>query len=343
MQTHYAYTSVMTIRSAQPDDVPALVTLCKTVWVDTYAAAGLPSAWAAWVEQKFAPSNMQQQVDNALVLVAASAQGLCGVVIADSASAEIKTLYVQRHSQGHGIGRRLLAAVFAQLGPRSWLATWQGNLAAIRFYRRLGWREDGTTPFVLDGVAYQNIIFRAPEVQAESISTAQSEVQLLRLRLSDAPAYRALMLDAYASFPEAFTALPEERAHLPLTWWAKRLIEGPKPNQMVFGYFENEVLAGVAGLSFGTRPKHRHKAHIFGMYVAEAYQRKGVGEKLLTRALEAACQRSGTRIVTLTVTEGNHAALQLYQRAGFTAFGTEPMAIAHGDRFLAKVHMWKRV
>lgn len=52
----------------------------------------------------------------------------------------------------------------------------------------------------------------------------------------------------------------------------------------------------------------------------------------------AACR--GVKLVQLTVTQGNLAAQALYQRCGFVAFGLEPYAVAVGDAYLAKVHMW---
>jgi RimJ/RimL family protein N-acetyltransferase len=57
-------------------------------------------------------------------------------------------------------------------------------------------------------------------------------------------------------------------------------------------------------------------------------------------ALAAARARPGVRVVTLTVTEGNDAAVGLYARCGFRAFGTEPLAIATPAGFRSKVHMW---
>ena len=45
-------------------------------------------------------------------------------------------------------------------------------------------------------------------------------------------------------------------------------------------------------------------------------------------------------VVNLTVTEGNAAAIRLYESVGFTTFGAEPMAIATPTGFKSKVHMW---
>ena len=46
-----------------------------------------------------------------------------------------------------------------------------------------------------------------------------------RLLPPDATAYRALMLEAYAAHPDAFTSSLDERASLPLSWGQKRLAD----------------------------------------------------------------------------------------------------------------------
>lgn len=45
---------------------------------------------------------------------------------------------------------------------------------------------------------------------------------IARLTEADAPAYRALMLEAY-EVPDAFTSTPQERAAAPTSFWIGRL------------------------------------------------------------------------------------------------------------------------
>ncbi len=159
------------------------------------------------------------------------------------------------------------------------------------------------------------------------------------LGADDAPAYRALMLHAYAAVPDAFTSTAEERAALPDTWWVQRLAD-PKALSVVLGAFHDNRLVGTAALEFSERSKTQHKAHLIGMFVDEACRGLGTGTRLVEGALAVARARVGVRVVTLTVTEGNAAALALYAHCGFRAFGTEPMAIATPAGYLTKVHMY---
>ncbi len=100
---------------------------------------------------------------------------------------------------------------------------------------------------------------------------------------------------------------------------------------------------GCVALEFSTRPKTSHKAHLIGMYVLEAWRGKGLGRKLVEIALGYASLRPGTEAVTLTVTEGNAAAIALYEVAGFRSFGLKPMAMRTPAGYKAKVHMWRQL
>jgi len=164
-----------------------------------------------------------------------------------------------------------------------------------------------------------------------------------RLVPTDAAAYRVLMLEAYGLHPDAFTSSVAERAALPLSWWVARLDESPVAGQVVLGAFEGDRLVGAAGIEFERREKARHKASLFGMYVAAEARQGGFGRKLVDAALALAAARDGVRLVQLTVTEGNLAAQSLYERCGFEAFGIEPFAVALENRYVSKVHMWRAI
>lgn len=172
----------------------------------------------------------------------------------------------------------------------------------------------------------------------EASNIAPMAVQ--RLRPGHAAAYRALMLQAYADHPDAFTSAAVERAVLPLAWWEARLDPSADAGECVFAAMQGDRLLGVAGLAVEAREKTRHKATLFGMVVGTESHGHGIGRQLVMAVLAHARTRAGLRVVQLTVTEGNRAAAALYRSCGFEAFGTEPLAVRVGDRFVGKVHMW---
>jgi ribosomal protein S18 acetylase RimI-like enzyme len=118
-------------------------------------------------------------------------------------------------------------------------------------------------------------------------------------------------------------------------------IADPSGLKVAFGAFAGSSLVGTLALEFSSKPKTKHKALLIGMYVSAESRRCGTGKALLQAAIEHAQGRAGTLVLALTVTEGNSAAVKLYQAAGFEAFGTEPMAIRTSSGFKSKIHMWR--
>jgi len=165
-------------------------------------------------------------------------------------------------------------------------------------------------------------------------------MQIAQLTAADFEAYRSLMLHAYESAPDAFTSTPEERAEAPESWWIKRLAD-PTGLGVAFGAFEHGDLVGTVALELSGKPKTRHKVILIGMFVLAACRGKGMGKALVQAALQYARSDRQLTVMTLTATQDNHSAIELYKQCGFIAFGTEPMAIRTPSGYKAKVHMWQ--
>lgn len=161
---------------------------------------------------------------------------------------------------------------------------------------------------------------------------------IARLNASDAPRYRELMLEAYVLAADAFTSTAEERASEPLAWWERRIARADGLSES-FGAFEDEQLIGTVALEYSAKPKTRHAALVIGMYVRPSWRRSGAARALMQAAIAAARARPQIDVLRLTVTEGNEAAIRLYQSVGFVAWGTEPQAIRTPGGFKGKVHM----
>jgi ribosomal protein S18 acetylase RimI-like enzyme len=161
-----------------------------------------------------------------------------------------------------------------------------------------------------------------------------------RLDAKHALEYRALMLEAYDRHPQAFTSSVRERAAMPLSGWESRLTS---KLDVVLGAFEEGKLAGIVGLAFEPREKVRHKATLFGMYVSAGVRQRGLGVQLVETILAEARCHPELRLIKLTVTAGNDAALKLYLRCGFIQFGLEPMAVRVGEEYFDKIHMWREI
>ncbi len=167
-------------------------------------------------------------------------------------------------------------------------------------------------------------------------------MHVARLQPSDAKQYRELMLQAYEFATDAFTSTANERAAEPEAFWVKRIAD-PTGLSAALGAFDGQALVGTVALECSTKPKIRHKGLVIGMYTSPSVRGKGIGRALLDAIVSEARAREDLLVLTLTVTEGNEPAINLYRSVGFETFGIEPMAIRTSSGFKAKVHMALRL
>ena len=113
----------------------------------------------------------------------------------------------------------------------------------------------------------------------------------------------------------------------------------PDGEEAVYGAYAGDRLVGLAGLARETRMKNRHKATVFGMYVAPEHGGRGIGRALLAHVIDEARRPPELQQLVLTVTDGNTAAAALYADAGFRSFGIEPRAIQVDGTYYGKNHM----
>jgi ribosomal protein S18 acetylase RimI-like enzyme len=162
-------------------------------------------------------------------------------------------------------------------------------------------------------------------------------MQIRRLNPSDASAFQTLRLQALRECPSAFSSSYEEEYETPITVIAGRL--APESGRDMFGAFSGTELVGTVGFGREEALKLAHKGFIRGMYVSAPFRNQGIGRQLVSHALEHAASLSGVRQVTLTVTASNLAAIALYKKMGFTAFGLEPAALLVNGEFHDEIYM----
>jgi ribosomal protein S18 acetylase RimI-like enzyme len=146
-------------------------------------------------------------------------------------------------------------------------------------------------------------------------------MQIRALGPSDAAAFQALRLRGLQEFPGAFASSFEEEAPLALEEVAKRLEH--QDDRAVFGSYAGNLLCGVVGVQRERMAKLRHKAVLWGMYVAAEARRAGHGEALIRVALQHAWTTLRVAQVNLGAHTLNESALRLYRKVGFEVYGTE--------------------
>ncbi len=158
--------------------------------------------------------------------------------------------------------------------------------------------------------------------------------EIKQLTRADAAAFRAIRLEGIERHPAAFGTAYEEEVAQPVSHFAKTLETDP-----VFGGFDPTGLVGVAGLFTVQRAKRRHKATLWGMYVQAHARGTGLADALVSRVLDHA--RGRFEIVQLSVAATNTAALRLYERHGFTAYGTEPRSLKIDGAYHDEILMYR--
>lgn len=105
-----------------------------------------------------------------------------------------------------------------------------------------------------------------------------------------------------------------------------------KRHQTIFLAFDNKRAIGFVGISRGVFKRNQHTANI-AVAVESAYQRRGVGFKLIQAVLQWAKREAVVR-VELTVAIENEAAISLYKAHGFIIEGTKNKSFRIKDRFV---------
>jgi ribosomal protein S18 acetylase RimI-like enzyme len=147
-----------------------------------------------------------------------------------------------------------------------------------------------------------------------------NDVLIRALVKSDAPQWQRLRLEALQTHPTAFAASYEEAAQQNLADFAAQIPPAGSPS-VLFGAFHGGILSGSTGVHVHPGSKQRHKAQLWGMYVAPSLRRHGVGASLLHAAIDHA--RTRVSLLQLVVNLDNGAARALYRRFGFEVYGIE--------------------
>jgi ribosomal protein S18 acetylase RimI-like enzyme len=148
-------------------------------------------------------------------------------------------------------------------------------------------------------------------------------MEIVRLGPGDEDRYRQIRLRALADSPSAFASTFErEEAFTPDVWTSRLTDEHTVTFLAVDGTASiGEIPAGT--ISVGTtavRVEEAGHAQLLGMWVAPEARGRGIGERLLDAAFDCVRARDVRRL-GLWVTESNHHARALYERAGFRPTG----------------------
>ena len=159
---------------------------------------------------------------------------------------------------------------------------------------------------------------------------ANVAIEIRKLAAADAETYHAIRLRSVKEHPEAFLASFEEESARTIEEDRRRLAEKEdRDDDLILAAFDDGKAVGMLGILrlSGHRAKGRHKALIWGMYVAPEARRRGLGRRLMDAAITAIAKADGIELVQLGVGTENDAARALYASVGFQTYGVEQRAI----------------
>ena len=156
-------TSVPELRKATHSDLPELLALARTSFLQAFTAGNKPENVQAYLAEAFTEDKLTKEMQEpASTFILASLGGkLVGYTklnlaaaqadVQDPTSVEVARLYTLEEVWGKGMGQLLLDAGinFARQEGKTWLwlGVWEHNARAIRFYEKNGLRIFGSHPF----------------------------------------------------------------------------------------------------------------------------------------------------------------------------------------------------
>jgi len=98
------------------------------------------------------------------------------------------------------------------------------------------------------------------------------EVDIRPILREEAPAWRALRLEAMRAYPSAFSASPDDWEQLAMAAVANR-IPAPGGDDVLFGVYLDGELMGCAGFMREMGAKEQHKGYLWGVYLRDLPKR----------------------------------------------------------------------
>jgi RimJ/RimL family protein N-acetyltransferase len=140
----------------------------------------------------------------------------------------------------------------------------------------------------------------------------------------DVHALRELRLEALRLHPTDFWQDHDQDASLPLDYWQDQIQRAQSSaNELILVAESNGTLIGMTAISRTNFIKHDHAGLIWGVYVRPQWRGQHIPDQLIGGCLDWA-RRQRLRIVKLSVTATNGAAVRLYLRCGFSVYGVDP-------------------
>jgi ribosomal protein S18 acetylase RimI-like enzyme len=154
------------IRHGTPTDAALIAELGARTFQDAFGPDNSPEDMTLYLTSTYGvPQQAAELADPGMATLVAEAAGEAAgyaqlrlggkapACVEGTAPIEVLRFYVDRPWQGRGVAQALMAAVRREAASRGgrtlWLAVWERNERAKAFYRRCGFLDVGSQPFIL--------------------------------------------------------------------------------------------------------------------------------------------------------------------------------------------------
>lgn len=153
------------IRVAVPADAAALAEFAERCFCDTFARDNVREDMERYVAGAFSTELQRADISDpgSVVVIMEVNSRLAGYAhvrssptpdeVNSSSPVELKRFYIAHAWHGHGLAQRLMRRVLDYARDQNadvvWLAVWERNPRAISFYRKSGFTDVGSWPFLL--------------------------------------------------------------------------------------------------------------------------------------------------------------------------------------------------
>jgi len=148
-----------------------------------------------------------------------------------------------------------------------------------------------------------------------------------RLGPGDLGGYKEIRLEALKTSPTAFGASYEGVSGRPDSYFLEAVTR-----LTIFGALDGERQVGLAAFRQNEGMKDAHRGDLIQMYVRPEARGTGAAMALVQTVIAHAA--TVVEQLHLSVTTDNTPAIRLYEKAGFTIYGTEPRALKVDGRYI---------
>lgn len=165
----------------------------------------------------------------------------------------------------------------------------------------------------------------------------KSNLKICRLNKNNWNEFFDIRLLGLQEYPEAFGTSAEEWSKT-----SKENVQATLNDFLILGAFENELI-GTIGFKREQRVQVNHKGTIWGFYVNNQFQNKGIGKLLLERMLEELKHYQNLEYVRCIITETNKSAISVFESSGFKRYGLESKGLKIKNTYFDQLYYQKEL